>query len=54
MTELQNALACAARLFEMADMPLEDGAGKERQLEKPEGRVKFEETWHSPTIPSGP
>lgn len=41
VTELQNALACAARLFEMADMPLEEEQVK-TTLEKPEGRVKFE------------
>ena len=41
VTELQNALACAARLFEMADMPLEEEKVKET-LEKPAGRVRFE------------
>lgn len=41
VTELQNALACAARIFELIDEPPETSDEGAAELEKPEGSVRF-------------
>lgn len=41
VTELQNALACAARIFELIDEPPETSDDGAAELEKPEGSVRF-------------
>lgn len=41
VTELQNALACAARIFELIDEPPEVSDEGAAELENPEGSVRF-------------
>lgn len=42
VTELQNALACASRVFELIESPVQSHDGKKETLEKAKGNVEFE------------
>ena len=43
VTELQGSLACAARIFEVLDAPIEENTAKNTQgIEHPSGRIEFE------------
>ena len=42
VTELQNALACASRVFELIESPIQSPDSKKETLEKATGKVEFE------------
>ena len=42
VTELQNALACASRVFELIEAPIQSPDSKKESIEKAKGNVEFE------------
>lgn len=42
VTELQNALACASRVFELIESPIQSQDSKKETLEKAKGNIEFE------------